>query len=385
MPPSVSAADVEGASDEREMDLEEIPSSFFRRFRKPLTAAAVVFLLVAAGFQLKRMDFKFVESGDTEQPDDDTAVGDGKTAQPVVNKTAPTKEAANPAAPKPAAPGPTAAAPTAAPTPAPVAAAPQPPTPVLPGVKPIAPGTGKTTALDIVPIRTDTIRPQFALNTNAPVGSSIYFLISARSGDVLRFSSFQATQTVVRAGGDVPTVDLSHLKLPPGQYRIEAASGELRRTRNVFIGVKNDFFQDEMERHLKQVSYQQQNEKKAMFHSARKMEVLARTLGETYFKSRTDARKWGSFYSSWQKDLRQAEKVLIGRVALDRRNELAYPDEIFVLKQAATKLKDQAKDLNDSVMAGAQARDVAGTGNLAIVKEFLRLKTQAANISSRRP
>ncbi len=251
-------------------------------------------------------------------------------------------------------------------------------------LKPVVPGTGRTTVVDIVPIRTDVTRPLFAVQTNAPVGEMIWFSVRGRSGEILRLPSFTAAISVARGDSEVPTFDLGNLKLPTGNYQIEVAVGGVRKARSIFLGTKSAEFSKDLERHLKQISYQQQTEKRSLFHSARKLENLAKTLGEQYLRNKKEAGRWKSFYSTWQKDLKKSRSVFVDRVNVDRRNELAYPDEILALKTAAKKLDEQATALNDSIYANTQARDVAGGGNLAIVKEFTRLRILVSGLSSRR-
>lgn len=364
--------------------VEDAPARF-QRFQKPLIAAAVMLVLVVVGLQTLDLS--------TDPVNDPVAEASAEVGKPdpVPRTAAVPKPRLKPADSVVAPPKPVVTLPPAAvATPAPVAelnATPAPPDepPVnVSKIRAIAPGTGKVTVLDLVPVRTDGVRTQFAVNTNAAVGSNIYISLLARSGDVLKYPSFYTTASVTRANGEIPTFDFTNLHLPPGQYRVEVAAGEMRKARAVFIGNKNNDFEASMEKHLKDISFQQQTEKKALFHSARLMEALAKALGESYFESRTDARKWRTFYLNWQRDVLKARRLLVDRVAPERRNELAYPDEIIALKIAVTKLIDQADALNDSILSNTQARDVAGAGNLAIVKEFSRIRSLAATISSRK-
>lgn len=377
---------------------EAAPSrhTLWKRFQKPLLAAGVAMMLVIGTMHILEMRS---EGGVGTEEDSKTSVTSTPRKKKPADKQA-DKQAAKPAQPPVAKPGvnldETASAALAsvnepihepvrtASTPAESKTTPEEPGVSLAGIRPVAPGAGKVTVLELIPVRADGVKTQFAVNTNAAVGDTIYISLLARSGEVLRYPSFFTTASVRRASGEIPTFDFSSLKLPPGQYRVEVAAGEMRRTQNVFIGQKNGDFEASLERHLKDISFQQQTEKKALFHSARLMEGLAKALSENYFSSRTDARKWRAFYLGWKKDVQKASQILVDRVAPERRNELAYPDEIIALKIAAKKLFEQADALNDSILSNTQARDVAGAGNLAIVREFSRIRTIAATISSRR-
>ncbi len=362
--------------------VEEVPVGL-KRFRKPLAASVASAALIIAVLQI--FDLKPFRLNVENPP--------GSAVDPIQIEN-PNKNARAPEAPAAPEPEPEVVKQDPAPTREPVAVASPPPTatpapPENPGVdvsglRAVPPGTGKVTVLDLVPVRTDGVRTQFAVNTNAAIGSTIYISLLARSGEVLKHPSFYTTASVTRSSDEIPTFDFTNLRLPVGQYRVEVAAGDMRRARAVFIGARNSDFEAALERHLKDISHQQQTEKKALFHSARLLEGLAKTLGENYFESRTDARKWRTFYINWQKDVAKTRKLLVDRVAPERRNELAYPDEIIALKIATTKLIEQADALNDSILSNTQARDVAGAGNLAIVKEFARIRALAATISSRK-
>lgn len=314
-------------------------------------------------------------------PDAATNPGENSAAVPNPPPPAPVVVDAPPPPPQPVAknvppvvePKPVPVAPTAAPDP--VAAA---------GIQSIPPGTGKTTVLEVVPLRTEGTRPLLAIQTNAPVGEMIGISVRGRSGEILRLPSFMARLSKRRSGGEVPVIDLSNLRLPQGNYRVEVTAGQMSRVQTMFIGKKDAAFAQDLENHLKEISYQQQVEKRALFYSARKMEGLAKSLGDQYTKLRADARSWRGFYVGWQKDFQKARAMLVDRVNPEKRNQLAFPDEVLALKVAVGKLIEQATALNDSIISNTQARDVAGGGNLVIVKEFTRLKAQAAAISSRK-
>jgi len=291
--------------------------------------------------------------------------------------------------PTPTQPGQQSVAQPTAPTPAPTPQA-TPPAfaqveeapPQAPNLVPYPPGP-RTSILEIVPVQTDQSKVIFALNTDAPVGTKVYIALSGRSGDVLSFPSFQIVGSVERTANEIPSFDFSG-RVPQGQYRVLAAIGDIRRSATVFIGKKNSDFEARMERHLKTISYQQQAEKKLLFYSSRRFEGMARNLGENYFKNRRDARKWRSFYSQWQKDLRSARARLGAQIEVDRRNQTAYPDELLTLRSAIARLIEQGDALNDAVLSNSQVREIASGGSLSIVKDFARIRSQAAELSSRR-
>lgn len=373
--------------------VEEAPSRM-RRLRMPLVAASAAIALIVVGSQvldLKKSELSpdssvdAVEASSTEPTDGGSREGRReevakKDVREVVDQST---------RPKPAEKGTVsegAREPVAAPeSRVAQSAPPREEAHAIPaGVRPIPPGSGRVTALELIPVRVDGTKAVFAVNTDAAVGSPIYISLLARSGEVLKYPSFYTTASIARPSGEIPIFDFTNLRLPAGQYRVEVAAGDLRRNKMLFIGTRDGDFEASLEAHLKDISLQQQTEKKALFHSARLMEGLAKTLGENYFTSRKDARRWRAFYLNWQKDVEKARKILVDRVVPERRNELAYPDEIIALRIAATKLGEQAQALNDAILSNTQMRDIAGGGSLEIVKEFSKLKTMAATISSRR-
>ncbi len=250
-------------------------------------------------------------------------------------------------------------------------------------VKAVAAGAHATVA-EVVPVRTDLVRPQFAINTDAPVGATVWLTISARTGEVLKYPSYYRSSSVIRGPGQVPSFDLTSWRLAAGQYRVEAIVGDVRTSKTVFIGKKDQQFGYEIEKHLKYLSYQQQEEKKSLFRSTRDLEKLAKNLGDNYFRMKGDARKWRAFYLDWQRQVKRSKQGIIERGIAGKRNELTYPDAIITVRTASDRLVEQARALNDSIMSNTPARDVASNSQLAIVKEFAKLRTMVAQLSSRK-
>jgi hypothetical protein len=147
----------------------------------------------------------------------------------------------------------------------------------------------------------------------------------------------------------------------------------------MFVGKKDSGFNTELERHLKIISVEQQSEKKALFYTAKKYEALARELGDNFLKLRAQGPRWKSFYADWKKQAREASTMV---ASLNRTpgDQLTYPDEFSSLRAATEQLAVQGKNFDSAVV---QSRDLAATQPLPIVREFTRLKQEAASITAR--
>lgn len=219
------------------------------------------------------------------------------------------------------------------------------------------------------------------IQTNAPVGEKIAVNIRARSGEVLRLPSVDRRFSFARAAGDVPGLDLAKMNLPAGTYRIEVSAGELRKAAQIFVGVRDAKFESEMELHLKSIAFQQQVEKKALFYTAKRFEQLAKSLSDNFQRTKGQLAVWRDFYSGWKREMRSASDPIVALTRETSAAAMAYPEEIRALRTAIEQLGLQAGQLDTAVL---QKRDVASQKPLAIIREFSRLKAEAAMISARR-
>ncbi len=251
---------------------------------------------------------------------------------------------------------------------------------VLSGVKQVAPAA-KASILEILPYRLGSETPLLLLQTNAPVGERLMVRIRGRSGEILKLKSYARVLKVIRNANEYPGFDLSKLKLPPGSYKIEAAVGELKKTTQVFVGVRDAKYSAEIEHHLKEISFEQQREKKSMFYAAKTFESLAQNLSENFDKLHGQTGAWKSFLRSWNRQMSAARSPIVSMLG-DRRNfPMAYPDEMRGLVSMVGQLSAEAKELDTAVV---QKRDVASQTTTELAKEFARIKQEIAMISSRR-
>jgi hypothetical protein len=226
-----------------------------------------------------------------------------------------------------------------------------------------------------------TTNPQITVQTNAEIGAEVHLQLKAKSGKILRFVSYQKDLSMRKSASGAVTFDLSKMSLPAGTYRAEISVDQLKKNKVFFLGTHDKAFDLALEKHLKAVSYEQQREKKALFYSARQYQILAQELSQSYNTNKSQIPGWRSFYREWIKKYKKAATPLIAKLQPDTVNSFAYPDEFASLKDATRRLKDQAQSFNEAV---EQKRAVANDGGPAgLVKEFAKLKAQAAQISSR--
>ena len=233
--------------------------------------------------------------------------------------------------------------------------------------------------LDFTALKTNTEQGVLAFQTDAAVEETIKVVIRARPGDVLEVPSYHKVVQVSRQPGEVPSLQLAPLKLPPGRYQIEAILGDLRREKAVNVGSHGEEFEKAMARHIKSFSLKQQTEKKALFYSARRFEALAKSLGDGYQRHRRHARVWSQFFRRWNTESRSARKKIL-EIAGTGRQELIYPEEIRGVQAAIERLDEEAKTLDEAVR---QKRDVASDNSSRLVKDFGRLKSTVAEMHIR--
>lgn len=248
---------------------------------------------------------------------------------------------------------------------------------LLSKIKPVRPTQSGATVMDIVPLALSSSSPLLVFQTNAAVGEVIKVTIKARSGEILKLPSYSRRVSVRRSSGEVASLDLGKLRLPPGTYHVVAAAGRAQKARSIFIGSNDAKFKTQLEQHLKQIAPQQQSERKALFYSARRSEELARTLGQSYTKLRSNTKKWNGFYSQWKKDVSQAASGVSLHLSA---GSVAYPDELNEFKVISKDLLEHGRELNEAVL---QKRNVASDKPKTIVQEFKRIKQEAARLSGR--
>ena len=224
--------------------------------------------------------------------------------------------------------------------------------------------------------------PVVVFQTDAPIGERITLNVTGRTGEILELTSLQRQYFLVREYGKPVAIDLRKVKMPSGAYHLQATAGTFQVEQSFFNGRNGPEFQRQLETHNKRIAWQQQMERKAVFHAARHLEKLAGELGSRYVSSRQNPNEWRSYYARFRADLRKTDASFRTSIGSAPKG-LAYPEAVGALRSAMSRLNDQSLILDQAVQ---QKRAVAGNpkGGLAIVKEFQRIKSMAANLRSRR-
>ena len=174
-------------------------------------------------------------------------------------------------------------------------------------------------------------------------------------------------------------MDLDLSALPPGKYNIEAEIGDLKKLRT--LNVKEDEFNKKIESHLKQVSYEQQKEKKALFYGAKALEGQLKKLFDNAKLAQTQNKEWNGFYSSFRQTTKSTLSSLVTSLNDGNRNNYAYPDEIFDLLDVKDSLLRSAEELDRTVKA-KKAIEIKPQQDL--LKELEKIKKRAAILSVRK-
>ena len=237
-------------------------------------------------------------------------------------------------------------------------------------------GSQKASYID-VDFRNFSKNSKAVLLTNGPVGTNILVYVSARTGDILTFPSFYREYKVVRRQTKSLELDLS--SLPPGKYNVEAEIGDLKRLRT--LSVKEDDFNKKIEAHLKQVSFEQQKEKKALFYGSRSLETLLKKLFEMAKLAQNQNREWAGFYAGFRQSTKLALSALVTSLNDSNRNNYAYPDEIFDLLDLKDSLLKSAEELDRNIKL-KKVPDMKSEQDL--LRELEKIRKRAAILSVRK-
>lgn len=246
--------------------------------------------------------------------------------------------------------------------------------PVAPPV--VAQNAGST--LEIVPLKLST-EPSLTFQTDAGVGQMIDVTLSAKTGEILRYGSYFNTFHVVRSSGEIPTLNLSKLELPPGTYTVTAVVGTAKTEKEIFVGVKGAEFSSQLERHIKGLSYRQQIERKSMFYGSQKLADLTRSLID---KSRTlkgQPKAWKKELANWRLAAKAASMPVL-QLAASPRNEAAYYPQLVAFQGAAEKLASVANELD---MAIDQKREIASAELDSVLASLSEIQGETATLSGR--
>ena len=236
------------------------------------------------------------------------------------------------------------------------------------------------TALKIVPLKLQSSSPALLFETDATMDEAIEIDLIGQSGDVLDVLSVSHRAVIKRSAGEVATLNLKGLKLPVGKYLIRAAIGSLKVEESIFVGVRDGDFLAKLERHQKQISQQQGDEKRLIYYSARGFERLAVELNAGFKAHKTQKTRWKDFYSNWRNEFAKVRKSL---QPVSGAKVAAFPEFLKNLESSGKRLERVAQDLDRAVQQAREPASETGTGAAAIASEFAGLKSEAGRLSGR--
>jgi hypothetical protein len=217
----------------------------------------------------------------------------------------------------------------------------------------------KPQVIKIVPLKLATAFPQLAFETDVPGGTKLEVEISASAGTILKYPSFYLKKELTVANGQVPTMDLSADRLPPGDYRVIVSGGGLRAFSSIALGNQDQEYRQKLAA-FKKVVLKKQKEESAFLQKGTTFAGRSLTSFDNEYKKfrgkplTSEARKkWNKLLKAWRKDLNQELKSLRG-INSSNRNAHAYPEQLLKLKSVAQGLLDISRVYDQSLKNGRQ-------------------------------
>ena len=246
--------------------------------------------------------------------------------------------------------------------------------------------------LELAALKSGTAKPLLMLQTDAPVGTVIHVELTVALGDVPGVPVFSKSLDVKREAGEVPTIDVQTLGLPKGTFHVAASieGSQLKKTVTFFNGEADQSFRLNDATYAKEVSLQQQTEKKAIFYSSKKLADLAKKLRVNYPKLARNSTRRKAFYLRWAQDLKEAEDTV---AQLPVSDGVALPEERSTFSELVAALKSEGQKLGIRSVAEIESTDrsvasVSGDEKGAaaalskLEKSFDKLKEQASLASA---
>lgn len=211
--------------------------------------------------------------------------------------------------------------------------------------------------LKVVTLKTTTANPQVVLESDLPGGTRLDLELTARTGAILKYPSFDLKKNTTVAAGHLPTFDFSQDHLPSGDYTLTVIGGELQTSVPFKLGEHNSSFQKRLAAFRHQIAGQRKKEKASINDGFKYVSQTYKALASQYKKVRThsansDARKkWTIFLRSWRKNIEKQTSIL-KNVNEANRNYFVYSDALLKLKDVEMQLNDVARQYNQNVKKG---------------------------------
>jgi hypothetical protein len=261
--------------------------------------------------------------------------------------------------------------------------APAPVPPTLPAVKatPLPPPDAqirnqRATWVDLE-VKSPAQTPHLNLLTDGGDGTVFQVYISARTGELVTYPSFFKNYRSIKKSTRPSDLDLSIL--PPGRYNIDVEIGDIKKVKSVFI--REEEFNSRIESHLKQVSFEQQKEKKALFYGAKTLEALEKKMFEVARLAPKQNKEWSNFHSGLRQNTKSSLSSLLTSLTDSNRNNYAYPDDIFDLVDAKDELLRTADEIDRNIK---QKKAIDTPAEQNIFKALEKIRKHASVLSVRK-
>ncbi|GIL17498.1 MAG: hypothetical protein BroJett040_12490 [Oligoflexia bacterium] len=176
---------------------------------------------------------------------------------------------------------------------------------------------------------------ELMIKTSELVGSVVRVIIHGRSGEILEIPALNIkTSSQVNSKGEI-RLDLGGMRVPAGYYeiRVENMRGGLLGSERRFLGKDVQMFESKIEKHKKQISFLQQQERKKLLKNLNDIEgKISKAVGAR------GALKVHNFDKWWAKNVgthlpKEIEK------SQSNRSELVYVDQWKKVGHQIEKLK----------------------------------------------
>lgn len=220
---------------------------------------------------------------------------------------------------------------------------------------------------------------RIVLQGAVPTGRPIRISFRGRLGQVLGYMSVRKSVTLERKGSESPSVALKSLMLPQGAYTVEVEIDDQSMKEEIFVGTRDKGFLSRLEAHLRNIAFESQSQKKALFYAASEMDQLARELGQQYGVLRQKPDGWTKFYSKWTARLHEVHRT-VSEISAKSIETQGYPEETSNLMTALGNLMDSAAQFDLGI---GQKRDVASDALSDLIAELTRQKAAIGAATAR--
>ncbi len=226
-------------------------------------------------------------------------------------------------------------------------------------------------------VRIKVLGPKIKIPSNANDNEKIKVTLKAITGEVVAKASYELEVNVKRRKGSDAELNLANYSIPSGYYTIVAdladAHAELPKT---FLG-NHKIYDKKINEFRKEISYKQQYEKKTLLKLTADLSSVAEELFKQYAALGT-AGEWNQFYDRWSQDFRRITATELRQIANSNRNEFAFPDAWFEVRELREKLRRESETLNSAFVS---ARKTAANPSAELLEELKKTLSRIGELS----